>query len=472
MRHAHGAAGLRPPERRDDPARRLAHQAQDPGLEVPGRHAGQPRRPGRLRSRPVDPRRSTCRTAPATRTTGSASTRAASARAFRRCSCDPHYFQGPRPEYVPCDAATREDLARPVEGVRAGVRGGRRRPAQPPDDDRRGQGHGQHPRRARRRRRSTTTASRTARTSAQVYATLFPNHVRRMVLDSNVDPRDVWYQANLNQDVAFERNIEDLVRLARQVRQRLPPRQDRPRRSRSSGTRSRTKLRAAPGRRRRRRRTSGPTSSCTPATTSSPGSTSATRSSAGSTTTTTTCCSSEYEGAEAHRRRQRLRGVQRGAVHRRAVAAELDASGAGRQLEDLREGAVRDLGQRLVQRAVPVLAGQGAHAGQRRRSQGPERPADRRDPRRGHAVPGQPRGSQAVPELEPDRRARRHDARRHALRQRLRRRPDRRLPARPASCRPASPATAPTLCATRCRSPTRPPRPVPRRRRPARPARR
>ena len=48
-----------------------------------------------------------------------------------------------------------------------------------------------------------------------------------MVLDGNVDPRKVWYQANLDQDVAFERNIEDLVRLARQVRQRLPPRQDR-----------------------------------------------------------------------------------------------------------------------------------------------------------------------------------------------------------------------------------------------------
>jgi pimeloyl-ACP methyl ester carboxylesterase len=42
----------------------------------------------------------------------------------------------------------------------------------------------------------------------QVYATLFPNRVRRFVLDSNVDPRNVWYQANLNQDVAFDRNIK------------------------------------------------------------------------------------------------------------------------------------------------------------------------------------------------------------------------------------------------------------------------
>ena len=41
---------------------------------------------------------------------------------------------------------------------------------------------------------------------AQVYATLFPSHVRRLVLDSNVDPRTVWYQANLDQDVPFNRN--------------------------------------------------------------------------------------------------------------------------------------------------------------------------------------------------------------------------------------------------------------------------
>ena len=42
----------------------------------------------------------------------------------------------------------------------------------------------------------------------QVYSTLFPSHVRRMVLDSNVDPRKVWYAANLDQDIAFNRNID------------------------------------------------------------------------------------------------------------------------------------------------------------------------------------------------------------------------------------------------------------------------
>jgi pimeloyl-ACP methyl ester carboxylesterase len=42
----------------------------------------------------------------------------------------------------------------------------------------------------------------------QVYGTLFPTHVRRMVLDSNVDPRNVYYQANLNQDVGFDRTLK------------------------------------------------------------------------------------------------------------------------------------------------------------------------------------------------------------------------------------------------------------------------
>jgi pimeloyl-ACP methyl ester carboxylesterase len=41
----------------------------------------------------------------------------------------------------------------------------------------------------------------------QVYATLYPHTLNRLILDSNVDPRDVWYKANLEQDVAFNRNI-------------------------------------------------------------------------------------------------------------------------------------------------------------------------------------------------------------------------------------------------------------------------
>jgi pimeloyl-ACP methyl ester carboxylesterase len=38
----------------------------------------------------------------------------------------------------------------------------------------------------------------------QVYASQYPTRVRRMVLDGNVNPNDVWYKAQLAQDRAFE----------------------------------------------------------------------------------------------------------------------------------------------------------------------------------------------------------------------------------------------------------------------------
>ena len=41
-----------------------------------------------------------------------------------------------------------------------------------------------------------------------MYATLFPDRVRRMVLDSIVDPAGVWYADNLEQDYAFQGRIK------------------------------------------------------------------------------------------------------------------------------------------------------------------------------------------------------------------------------------------------------------------------
>ncbi len=38
----------------------------------------------------------------------------------------------------------------------------------------------------------------------EVYATLYPNRVTRMALDSVVDPTGVWYQDNIDQDYAFQ----------------------------------------------------------------------------------------------------------------------------------------------------------------------------------------------------------------------------------------------------------------------------
>ena len=42
----------------------------------------------------------------------------------------------------------------------------------------------------------------------QVYATLFPSHLRRMVLDSTVDPTGAWYTDNIDQDYAFQGRMD------------------------------------------------------------------------------------------------------------------------------------------------------------------------------------------------------------------------------------------------------------------------
>ncbi|MPY63522.1 alpha/beta hydrolase [Streptomyces spongiae] len=49
---------------------------------------------------------------------------------------------------------------------------------------------------------------------AAVYGTLFPTHVRRMVADSVVNPsrEKIWYQANLDQDIAFEGRWKDWIK--------------------------------------------------------------------------------------------------------------------------------------------------------------------------------------------------------------------------------------------------------------------
>lgn len=41
----------------------------------------------------------------------------------------------------------------------------------------------------------------------QVYATLFPNRVRRMILDSSADPRSVWYKLNMDQCSGLDYNL-------------------------------------------------------------------------------------------------------------------------------------------------------------------------------------------------------------------------------------------------------------------------
>jgi pimeloyl-ACP methyl ester carboxylesterase len=124
-------------------------------------------------------------------------------------SCDQGFFSRPRPNYVPANAAaervlvnrakqyaadcerrygwllpymTTEDLARDMDSIRVAL--GQRQISYY------GVSYGTY--------------------LGQVYATLFSHRVRRMVLDSVVDPNGVWYADNVEQDYAFQGRIKAL----------------------------------------------------------------------------------------------------------------------------------------------------------------------------------------------------------------------------------------------------------------------
>jgi pimeloyl-ACP methyl ester carboxylesterase len=121
-------------------------------------------------------------------------------------SCEPGFFSGVRPDYIPASAAaeqvlinraktyagdceqkfgwllpymTTEDVARDLDSIRAafGVA------------------------------KINYFAFSYGTYIGQVYATLFPSRVRRMVLDSTVDPTGAWYTDNVEQDYAFQGRI-------------------------------------------------------------------------------------------------------------------------------------------------------------------------------------------------------------------------------------------------------------------------
>ena len=122
-------------------------------------------------------------------------------------SCDPSFFSGVRPNYIPANSAaeqvlinrakmyaddceqkfgwllpymTTEDVARDMDSIRAafGVA------------------------------KINYYAFSYGTYIGQVYATLFPSRIRRMVLDSTVDPTGVWYTDNIDQDYAFQGRME------------------------------------------------------------------------------------------------------------------------------------------------------------------------------------------------------------------------------------------------------------------------
>ena len=294
-----GAAGLLAPARQEDPARRVAGEAHRQGLEVPGRDAASTPVARGIRARAVGPRpghrRVRAATASATPTTGSASTRAASAPASRRCRCDPDYFGPNRPDYVPSTPELEQAWLDRSPGYARGLRQAGGAAARPHDDHRRGSRHGRDPQGARRPSRSTTTGSRTAPTSPRSTPRCSRQRMRRMVLDSNVDPRTglVPRQPRPGHRLRPQPRVcsspgshattacTTSVRPGPQVRAALH------RRPRAAGRH--------PDRRRRSDPTSGTTSSCTPATRSSSGRTSPTCSPTGSPRATATRSSTAYQ---------------------------------------------------------------------------------------------------------------------------------------------------------------------------------
>jgi pimeloyl-ACP methyl ester carboxylesterase len=122
-------------------------------------------------------------------------------------SCEPSFYSGVRPNYIPAGAAaeqalinraktyaddceqkfgwllpymTTQDVARDLDSIRAafGVA------------------------------KINYFAFSYGTYLGQVYATLFPSRVRRMVLDSTVDPTGAWYADNVSQDYAFQGRID------------------------------------------------------------------------------------------------------------------------------------------------------------------------------------------------------------------------------------------------------------------------
>jgi pimeloyl-ACP methyl ester carboxylesterase len=120
--------------------------------------------------------------------------------------CDPSFYSQARPDYIPTSAAeeqqninrakayaaecekrygwllpymTTENIARDMDSIRAAL--------------------GQ--------KQISYFAYSYGTYIGQVYATLFPHRVRRMVLDSTVDPTGAWWTDNIEQDYAFQGRI-------------------------------------------------------------------------------------------------------------------------------------------------------------------------------------------------------------------------------------------------------------------------
>jgi pimeloyl-ACP methyl ester carboxylesterase len=122
-------------------------------------------------------------------------------------SCDRSFFDGPRPNYIPASHAAEQVLINRAKTYAAdcGKRFGWLLPHMTTEDTARDM---DAIRAAFGVSKINYYAFSYGTYLGQVYATLFPDRVRRMVLDSVVDPTGVWYADNVDQDYAFQGRME------------------------------------------------------------------------------------------------------------------------------------------------------------------------------------------------------------------------------------------------------------------------
>ncbi|HEX4287350.1 MAG TPA: alpha/beta hydrolase [Trebonia sp.] len=122
-------------------------------------------------------------------------------------SCDPGFFDQVRPDYIPSSAAAERVLIGRAKDYAAGCeqRFGWLLPYMTTvnmarDMDQIRQAFGVS--------KINYYAFSYGTYLGQVYGTLFPDRVRRMVLDSTVNPAGAWYTDNIDQDYAFQGRLE------------------------------------------------------------------------------------------------------------------------------------------------------------------------------------------------------------------------------------------------------------------------
>ncbi|MGH3180264.1 MAG: alpha/beta fold hydrolase, partial [Streptosporangiaceae bacterium] len=122
-------------------------------------------------------------------------------------SCDRSFFNGPRPNYIPANPAAEQVLINraKIYAADCGKKFGWLLPHMTSQDSARDM---DAIRAAFGVSKINYYAFSYGTYLGQVYATLFPDRVRRMVLDSVVDPTGVWYADNVDQDFAFQGRME------------------------------------------------------------------------------------------------------------------------------------------------------------------------------------------------------------------------------------------------------------------------